>query len=194
MDDLRPVLKKFVKAMAGLEIPYVVVGGFALAGWGWIRATRDVDVIIQLKDPDVPRFVSALRDAGFAIKAEDILDALNHKDHFSIFNADSIFHVDAKGVYGKKEAHTLESRVMVKLADFELPISGLEDTIANKLRFGREQDIEDALTLVINNWDVLKMEVLEGLCKEYGQLKLLRAIVKKAGRLEAERMPPDRHR
>ena len=33
MDELEPVLRKFVKAMSMLDIPYVIVGGFAIAGW-----------------------------------------------------------------------------------------------------------------------------------------------------------------
>ena len=194
MDELEPVLRKFVKAMSMLDIPYVIVGGFANAGWGRYRATRDVDVIMQLKEDGVPKLVKALREAGFSIKAEDILDALRHKDHFSIFNASSIFHVDAKGVYGKKEARTLQSRIKVKVQDYEIPISGLEDTIANKLRFGREQDLEDALAILVRNKDVLNRDLLEAMCSEYGLLMELRAIQRKARMQEEKGRAADRHR
>jgi hypothetical protein len=194
MYELEPVLKKFVRAMSRLDIPYVIVGGFAIAGWGRYRATRDVDVIMQLREVDVPSTVRALREGGFSIKAEDILDALRHKDHFSIFNTDTIFHVDAKGAYGKNESRTLQSRVMVGIRDYKIPISGLEDTIANKLRFGREQDLEDALAMMVRNRDVLKMDVLQALCTDYGLLKELRALEKKAKAREAKEPGGDRHR
>jgi len=194
MDELELVLGKFVRAMATLDIPYAVVGGFALAGWGRPRATMDVDVIMQLKEADVPRTVKALREGGFSIKAEDILDALRRKEHFSIFNSDTIFHIDAKGVYGKKEARTLQSRVMVKFTDFEMPISSLEDTIANKLRFGREQDLEDAVALLAANRATLRKEVLQALCSDYGLLKELRSVDRKARAREAGERTPDRHR
>ncbi|MBM4250203.1 MAG: hypothetical protein FJ149_12455 [Euryarchaeota archaeon] len=194
MDELEPVLRKFVRTMATLDIPYVIVGGFAVAGWGRPRATMDVDVIMQLGEADVPRIVTALRDGGFSIESEDIHDALRRKEHFSIFNSDTIFHIDAKGVYGKKEARTLQSRITVKFADYEIPISGLEDTIANKLRFGREQDLEDALALIIANRAALKMDVLQALCGDYGLLKELRALVRKADSRLARETGPDRQR
>jgi hypothetical protein len=194
MYDLEPVLRKFVQTMSMLDIPYVIVGGFALAGWGRARATMDVDVIMQLNEADVPRTVKALREGGFSIKAEDITDALRRKEHFSIFNSDTIFHVDAKGVYGKKEARTLQSRITIRFSDYEMPISNLEDTIANKLRFGREQDLEDAVALMIANRASLKMDALQALCNDYGLLKELRALVRKAAIQEAEETGPDRHR
>jgi hypothetical protein len=194
MDELEPVLKRFVEAMAGLDIPFVIVGGFAVAGWGRARATTDIDVIIQIAPADIKRFVEALRAGGFAVTAEDVLDALRGKDHFSIFDRDTIYHLDAKGAYGEKEARTLKTRVKVALSGFEMPISGLEDTIANKLRFGREQDIEDALHLLVWNRRILKMDTLRSLCRDYGLLKDLAALGRKARRREAELGKPDRHR
>jgi len=194
MDEPEPVLRKFVKAMSTLDIPYVVVGGFAIAGWGRYRATRDVEMIMQLKEDGVAKLVKALREAGFAIKAGDVRDALRHREHFSIFNASSIFHVDAKGVYGREDARTLQSRIAVKVQDYEIPISGLEDTIANKLRFGREQDLEDALAIMVRSRAVLKSDLLEAICGDYGLLKELRAVQRKARAQEEREMAEARQR
>lgn len=194
MDEIEPVLKKFVMAMSRLDIPYVIVGGFAVAGWGRYRATQDVDVIMRLREADVPGLVKVLREEGFGIKAEDVIDALHRKAHFSIFNSDSIYHVDAKGAYGKNESRTLQGRVMINIRDYKIPISGLEDTIVNKLRFGREQDLEDALAILIRNKNVLKMAALQALCNEEGLLKDLRALIRKAAGREAREHAPDRHR
>jgi hypothetical protein len=187
------VLRRFVDVMARLEMPYVIVGGFAVAGWGRARATTGTDVIIQITPAGVDRFVEALRAGGFSAAPEDVMDALRGKDHFSIFDKDTIYHLDAKGVYGEKEARTLKTRVKAALPGFDLPISGLEDTIANKLRFGREQDIEDALHLLIWNRRILKADVLRALCKDYGLAKDLAALERKAGRREAMLGKPDRH-
>jgi len=184
MDEIERVLKKFVMAMSRLEIPYVIVGGFAIAGWGRYRATQDVDVIMQLRETDVSGLVRVLREGGFSVKTEDILDALRQKEHFSIFNSDSIYHVDAKGVYGKHETRTLHSRVVIGIGDYSIPISGLEDTIVNKLRFGREQDIEDALAIFIRNKDKIDEAALVSLCREYDVLRELRTLQRKARRAE----------
>ena len=194
MDEIEAVLKKFVIAMSKLDIPYVIVGGFAVAGWGRFRATQDVDVIMQLRETDVPWLVRVLREGGFSFKAEDILDALRRKEHFSIFNSDSIYHVDAKGAYGKHESRTLQGRVVVGIRDYRIPISGLEDTFVNKLCFGREQDLEDALAIFIRNEDRMDEAALVSLCREYGVLRELRTLQRKARRAERTRREDDRHR
>jgi hypothetical protein len=194
MNELKPLLRKFVKAVGDLGIPYVIVGGFAIAGWGRYRATMDVDVIMDFKKKDVASLASALKKAGFLVKVEDLLDALRNKEHVSVFNADTIFHVDLKGVYGKSEAFTLQSRVLIRFQDYEIPISGLEDTIANKLRFGREQDIEDAVAIIVRNKDKIKKGRLVLLCQEYGMEKELRALERKARMAERKETKPDRYR
>ena len=194
MHELEPILRKFVKSVGDLDIPYVIVGGFAIAGWGRYRATTDVDVIMDLKEKDIPSLVAALKKAKFSVKAEDLLDALRNKEHVSVFNADTIFHVDLKGVYGKSEALTLQRRVVIRFQDYKIPISGLEDTIANKLRFGREQDMEDALAIIIRNKDKIKKGPLVSLCQKYGVVKELRALERKARMAERKEIGPDRHR
>jgi hypothetical protein len=50
--DLRELLERLVKAQIG----FVLVGGLAVNAWGYLRATRDVDLV---PDPD-PRNLAAL--------------------------------------------------------------------------------------------------------------------------------------
>lgn len=182
MNGLEPVLKRFLEAMSTLEMGFVIVGGFAVAGWGRPRATRDIDVIIDIKEDGIAAFVKALKRRGFVVSEDDVSDALRLKEHFSIFDAGSTYHIDAKGVYGIPEERTMASRKRVTYEGTGVPISGLEDTIANKLRFGREQDLEDALSIFIVNRVRVRMTELERLCKEYGVRKELNALEKKAPR------------
>jgi hypothetical protein len=189
MTGIEMVLRRFIDAMSTLKMDYVIIGGFAIAAWGRPRATIDIDVIVDLKEEKIEAFVGALRRNGFSISAVDVVDAIKNREHFSIFDVDSSYHVDAKGIWGKNEARTLSGRKMIKYEDVGLPISGLEDTIANKLRFGREQDIEDAFSLMIFNRDKLDRAKLEKLCIEVGVGADLKALERKAAGATA----PKRH-
>ena len=56
----------------------------------------------------------------------------------------------------------------VELNDITVWIASLEDTIANKLVFAREQDIMDALGIYIRQYDALNMDYLENTTKNIG--------------------------
>ena len=43
-----------------LQVPYMLIGGLAVALWAAPRATVDLDFIISLQEGDFPKFKSAL--------------------------------------------------------------------------------------------------------------------------------------
>ncbi len=89
MRTLEEVVKEIVKILENLEIDYVIVGGIAVSGWGNIRTTRDVDIIINLERKDIKRLAEALKERDFSVTVEDIKDALKEKTHFTIFDLES---------------------------------------------------------------------------------------------------------
>ncbi len=63
---------------------YVIVGGIAVAAWGNIRTTRDVDIILFITDKDADELEEALKREKFSIQAGDIRDALKERSHFTM--------------------------------------------------------------------------------------------------------------
>ncbi len=57
--------KESVDAMERAGVPYVVGGGIAVAAYGRIRATKDIDLYI--KPEDTGRALEALQQAGFEV-------------------------------------------------------------------------------------------------------------------------------
>ncbi len=62
-------LKKTVQIVENANIPYAVIGGFAVRAWvaqvdeAAVRTTRDVDILVREKD--LPALIAAMSDAGF---------------------------------------------------------------------------------------------------------------------------------
>ncbi|WP_456474796.1 DUF6036 family nucleotidyltransferase [Candidatus Pyrohabitans sp.] len=176
MRTLEEVVNEIVKILENLEIDYVIVGGIAVSGWGNIRTTRDVDIIINLEGKDIKRLVEALKERDFSVTVEDIKDALKEKTHFTIFDLKSEYHIDAKGVYGIREKRSLETKKPIVLEGTKIYIASPEDTIANKLLFGSEQDIRDAMSIYVRQMGKLDMDYLEEVCKEMGVLDELQKL------------------
>ncbi|MEW6222733.1 MAG: DUF6036 family nucleotidyltransferase [Candidatus Hadarchaeota archaeon] len=181
MRTLEDVTKEVAKILGALGIEYAIVGGVAVAGWGNLRTTRDVDVVIDLQSDRVKEFVRAFKKRGFSIGEQDVLDALKEKGHFTIFDNRSVYHVDAKGAYGGRELKTIETRKKTRIKGSDAYIASAEDTIANKLVFGSEQDLRDAEGIFIRQAGRLDLKYLERICKAMGVGKEL-AGLKRAAR------------
>jgi predicted nucleotidyltransferase len=57
---LRELLERLVEA----EVGFVLVGGLAVNAWGYLRATRDVDVVPDPDPGNLKRLDTLLRDLG----------------------------------------------------------------------------------------------------------------------------------
>ncbi|MBI3991025.1 MAG: hypothetical protein HY350_02640 [Candidatus Omnitrophica bacterium] len=63
-----------LKSLTGENIPFVVVGGAAIALHGIPRSTLDIDVVVPAHNDIVAKLFSATKSAGFFSKQEDVLN------------------------------------------------------------------------------------------------------------------------
>lgn len=72
-------IEAIVKALNGAEVKYLIVGGLAVNAHGFVRLTRDVDIVLHLERQNVIRGLKALFQAGFQlaipVKPEAFADA-----------------------------------------------------------------------------------------------------------------------
>ena len=99
---------------------------------------------MDLKEEDIDKLVECARKRGLQTDEGDVKAALDERSHFTIFDERSEYHVDAKGVCSGKERQSLLSKKTIQLKGVDIYVASPEDTIANKLSFGSEQDIKDA--------------------------------------------------
>ncbi len=79
----------------------------------------------------------------------------------SIEDITSMIRLDIKGIYSENDMITLKRRREISLADFVFYVASPEDTIANKLLFGSEQDVKDAEGIYARQFENLDMAYLE---------------------------------
>jgi hypothetical protein len=78
-------LQRTVRIIETAEIPYAVVGGFAVRAWvaqvdeAAVRTTRDVDILVR--ESDLPALIRAMSNAGFCHRQTSGLDMfVEHPD------------------------------------------------------------------------------------------------------------------
>ena len=72
-------VEAIVKALNTGKVQYLIVGGLAVNAHGFVRLTRDVDVVLRLQRKNVVRGLQALFDIGYRLaipaRLEDFADA-----------------------------------------------------------------------------------------------------------------------
>lgn len=181
MRTLEDVVRAVTEIMRELGIDYVIVGGIAVSGWGNVRTTRDVGIIMDLREKNIGRLRDALKKEGFEVKVKDIEDAMREESHFTIFDTQSDYHIDAKGCYGENEKRSLKTRKTVELWGMKIFIASPEDIMAHKLVFGSEQDVRDAEGVYVRQLEKLDMDYLEEICSKMGVSRELERLKRRIG-------------
>ncbi len=120
-----------------------------------------------------------LKENGFHADEYDMRAALKEKSHCTVEDKDTMFRLDIKGVYSEMDERALRNKRKVDLNAIAIWIATPEDTIVNKLVFAREQDIKDALGILVREYDTLDMDYLEKTTKSIGVNDILKDLKKK---------------
>lgn len=174
MKKIEEVLETTVRYLNRENIDYVFIGGIAVMVYGNPRTTVDLDLVIEVDKEELEDFADYLSEQGFFADFEDMKQAFREKSHFSAEEEDSLFRLDVKGVYEPKERITLQNRNEIEYEGMEVYVASPEDTIANKLYYGSEQDIEDAESVYVRQEEKLDDEYLEERCEALGVEEELR--------------------
>jgi hypothetical protein len=146
--DLREVLTPLSAVFESHQIRYAVIGGYAVAAWGPIRATQDIDLFCSL--PDVSRLVKALGDAGY--RPEHRLGDPEHPVasvvRIAATGCDDLFDIEVLSGIRGAPARLLDRVRWIQLRDLRLPVASPEDTIVLKLIGGSAQDLADASGII----------------------------------------------
>ncbi len=186
MRTIEEILKLVCGFLNENDMDYVIVGGFAVLFYGNPRTTMDIDYVIQLSDEDIPVLIKFLQENGFFADEYDMRAALKEKSHCTVEDKETMFRLDIKGVYSEMDERALRNKRKIKFNDTAVYLASPEDTIANKLLFGREQDLEDALGIYVRQYDALDMDYLESICKKIGVSDSLQNLRMRYGKYERE--------
>ena len=131
------------------EVKFLIVGAYALAVYGYPRATGDFDIWVEPSTENAKRIFSAL--TAFGAPLSDLTEE-TFTEKGIIFQIgvapcriDLITHIDGVNF---TDAYT--SREKVSIEDLILPFISKENLIKNKKSTGREKDLVDVKYLEKN--------------------------------------------
>jgi len=86
-DELRACLEEVLGVLERLEIPYMIVGGYAATLYGEPRLTLDVDIVVDMHVGHVPAFVASFSSDEFYVSEDGIRDSLARRYPFNVIES-----------------------------------------------------------------------------------------------------------
>ena len=136
----------FLKSLNAAKVRYLVIGGYAVAYYGYVRYTGDLDVFVELSPENADRLVRALREFGFDLpevkpslflRRGKIIRMGREPMRLEILN-------DIDGV-GFEECY--RHRRVKKFRGLKINFIALKQLLRNKRASGRQKDLADVEAL-----------------------------------------------
>jgi hypothetical protein len=150
------------------NVPYMVIGGMANIIWGEPRATLDIDVTVWVPQPQLPSFVSRVRES-YTVLVED---ALSFVGRTRVLPLETNSGVRIDMVFGLLpfEEDAIRRARRVPIAGTHVRFCTPEDLLLMKIISDRERDVSDARALVLRRWRELDVDYLEPRITELSRL------------------------
>jgi hypothetical protein len=180
---------KVTDVLETLGVPYLIGDSLASTLHGMMRTTQDSDIITEMENKHIQRFVELLQNEFF-IDQEMIVDSIDHNSSFNIIHRDTMFKVDifiprpspfqqSQLARAQRQTFDLEAKVS---ANFASP----EDTILSKLEWYRmggevsDRQWRDILGILKTRAGELDLDYLRKWAIELKVIDLLERVLKES--------------
>lgn len=147
------ILKDVSLRLMRVQIGFMLTGSMAMNYYAQPRMTRDIDIIIALKQSRAEDIINLFGD-HYYISAEAVLQSLKNRSMFNIIHNESIIKVDfIIQKQSEYRIHEFKRRKKVKINDFYTFIVSREDLIISKLEWGKDSSSELQKRDILNLMD-----------------------------------------
>jgi predicted nucleotidyltransferase len=143
--------QEILRVLAAHSVDFVVVGGIAVQAHGYIRWTKDLDIIVRPAALNLSRLSEAFRDLEAELRGSGTLKLTDpHQLRRAplipvMTTAGPLNVVNVKHVAGAPQSYDAlrQAALVIELSGSEVAVAGLSDLIRMKRAAGREHDLAD---------------------------------------------------
>lgn len=153
LDIIADISKRF----DDLGIPYMLTGSIAMNYYADPRMTRDIDVVIMIRDKDIDALVNNF-SPEYYIERDSVKESLVHESMFNLLHPESVIKVDCIVRKSSEYRHLeFERRQEVHIGHVSTWIVTKEDLIPSKLFWAKdsrsEMQLKDVANLMRTGYD-----------------------------------------
>lgn len=138
--------EEFLKLLNRKKVEYLIVGGYAVAFYGYVRLTKDLDILFHNSPQDIQRLKSALN--GFGFPAHGLSDvAFSEKGKIIRMGVSPVMIELINAISGVSFETAWKNRVKGEYGRTKVFYLSKPDLLKNKSASGRPQDLADVAEL-----------------------------------------------
>lgn len=142
--------KDFLKLLSDKKIEYLLIGGYAVVYYGYVRNTGDMDIWLRRTDRNAELAAEALEEFGYAPKTET-WPYLKQADKILRMGMPPFRLEVSTDIDGVEFEECYAKRTIFHIDEIPVNLIGLDDLIKNKKASGRLKDLADVEKLEIRN-------------------------------------------
>lgn len=141
--NIQQDFRELLRLLEKYKVEYMIVGGYAVAFYGYPRFTKDIDIFFDINNESIERLIKALVEFGFPEKDLN-KDLFLSKGNVITFGVAPVRVDFLNEIDGVEFSSAKQRRIRGKYGDTDVYFIGKEDLITNKLSTERLQDKADA--------------------------------------------------
>lgn len=162
------LLLDVVEILQREKVDYAVIGAFALAALGVVRATTDVDALLFTTPGRLAKLEKLFKRAGFGAQLRTA-EADDPVSGMLVLSDDLGNHVELLGGLRNMDPELFSRTLEVKFRGATLQIVGREDFIAMKCFAGSPQDVIDARSAYQAARGPVDLDLLRTVARRFGR-------------------------
>jgi hypothetical protein len=150
--EFREVFRRVSEVLDSATVPYMLTGSFASSYYGVLRATHDIDIVIDPTQQSLKTLVSHLNEKDYYADLKAATDAHRELSMFNALDNQTGWKVDF--IFRKSSAYAREAfqrRKGVNFHETMLFVASVEDVIVSKLEWAKmgesARQIEDVASV-----------------------------------------------
>lgn len=163
-------LAALTRALEGQPWSWCLFGAHALAVRADPRATKDIDVTIQVAESELDALIASLETSGFRTRPADAREFARRYAVLPVVHDPSGVPVDLVIAGTQAELAALGRATDESYLGVRLPVMSAEDLVIFKLSSERQRDYEDARTLIASRASSLDVELIREALRERERL------------------------
>ncbi|MCK5737002.1 MAG: nucleotidyltransferase [Spirochaetaceae bacterium] len=140
--NTQPDFEELLKLLEENNVDYMVIGGYAVAFYGYPRFTKDIDILYNLEEDNINRIKKSLSAFGFS-EVDLPYDLFSEKGNIIKFGIEPVRIDLLNEIDGVEFSKIADDRVRGRYGKVEISFIGRKDLISNKRASGRIQDLAD---------------------------------------------------
>jgi Nucleotidyl transferase of unknown function (DUF2204) len=142
MDQLNQNFLEFIRLLETESVEYLVVGGYAVALYGFPRYTGDIDFFVRISEENAGKLLKVFGEFGFGEIGLNLSDFLEENFVVEIGREPRKIQV-LTGIDGVTFDECFERKVETTINQAKLKFISKQDLMLNKAATGRAKDLID---------------------------------------------------